>query len=81
MALKLRPAGAADKKEGFHWAFRLVWRPRADSFKRMLGCTQDQCQLSPIPTCTVDLTMAFPRNACRYLASTRGRKDPSALNV
>jgi hypothetical protein len=22
LALKLRPAGAADKKDGFHWAFR-----------------------------------------------------------
>ena len=36
MALKLRPAGATDKIEGFHWAFRQVWRPRADSFKRWL---------------------------------------------
>ena len=39
MALKLRPAGAADKIENLHWAFRRRRRPRADSFKRWLGCT------------------------------------------
>jgi hypothetical protein len=37
VALKLRPAGATDKIESLHWTFRQEWRPRADSFKRMLG--------------------------------------------
>src|SRR5512143_2544749 len=39
VALKLRPAGAADGKDGLHWAFQQRRRPRADSFKRLLGST------------------------------------------
>jgi hypothetical protein len=39
LRFKLRPAGAAHKKDGFHWAFRQTRRRRADSFKRMLGGT------------------------------------------
>jgi hypothetical protein len=38
-ALKLRPAGAGDKRDGLHWAFRQKRRQRADSFKRRLGCS------------------------------------------
>ena len=37
IALKLRTAGAADKTDGFPWAFRQRRRQRADSFKRWLG--------------------------------------------
>ena len=37
VALKLRPAGAAIKIEGFHRAFRQKRRQRADSSKRGLG--------------------------------------------
>jgi len=40
--LKLRPAGAADKIENLHWAFRRRRRPQADSFKRALGFGIDE---------------------------------------
>jgi len=37
-----RPAGAADKIKGFHWAFRRRRRPHAVSFMRWLGRARDR---------------------------------------